>query len=115
MGTPQKDKKVTPGSFFLSMLTSGTSQIQTGAGEYGDETVADALFPKEINNFLLDREASRNTIDATRAGELALGATAPKATPDLADKLIQRAGATSLERQQSKQGRRSAFLTGGIK
>ena len=113
MGTP--DKTRTPGRALLAVLTSGTSEIKTGAGEYGDETVADALFPKEINNFLLDREASRNTIDATRAGEIALGATAPRAAPDLADKLLQRAGATSLERQQSKQGRRSAFLTGGIK
>ncbi len=38
----------------------------------------------------------------------------PPAAPDLADQLLQKAGATSLMRQQSKQGRKSAFLTGAM-
>jgi hypothetical protein len=95
----------------LAVMTSGTSEIKTGAGEYQDETVADSLFPKTVNNMMSgDRE------DARKATDLAKTATAdaanPGPAPDLADKLLARAGADSLRTQKTKQGRKSTFLSG---
>ena len=96
----------------LAVLTLGTSEIKTGAGANGDEVLADSLFPKEINNFLLDdREAERKYKEtaATQAAAKAM----PGPVPDLADQLLQRAGSSSLLRQQTRQGRKSTFLSGG--
>lgn len=42
----------------LAILTSGTSEIRTGGGAYGDETVADTLFPKAINDWALEGRAT---------------------------------------------------------
>jgi hypothetical protein len=96
----------------LAALTVGTSEIKTGSGEYGDETVADALFPKEVNNILLDdREKARRVTDAAKAD--AAKKAQPGPVPDLADKLLQRAGAQDLMRQKAKAGRKSTFLSGG--
>lgn len=79
----------------LGVLTSGTSEIKTGAGEYGDETVADSIFPKTINNLGLDeREINRQRADrAKRDGADSYSTPAP----DLTDELIRkRASAGSL-------------------
>ena len=95
----------------LGALTASTSQLKTGAGEYGDETLADSMFPKTINNMMSDdRENARKTTDAkTKADAIA---DTPGPAPDMADKLLKRAGADSLLRGKAKQGRRSAFLGG---
>lgn len=93
---------------FLAISTLGTSEIKTGGGEYGDETVADALFPKTINDMALDeRTEARKQTEIAKAAALQ-----PKKAPDIADQLLG-AGANSLLRQKTKQGRRSTFLGGG--
>lgn len=94
---------------FLAASTLGTSEIQTGGGEYGDEVLADSLFPKSINDFALDERSEKR-----RQAELAKSAIAkPPPTPDLADQLLQGKGSSALLRQKTKQGRRSTFLGGG--
>lgn len=96
----------------LATLTMGTSEIKTGAGEYGDETLADAAFPKEINNLLLDdRTNARKAADAAKAAEA--DKLRPGPPPDATAELIRQAGAASLLRQRGKSGRRSTFLSGG--
>lgn len=95
---------------FLAFSTLGTSEIKTGAGQYGDETLADSLFPKTINDMALD--------ERTEARKAADEANKPKPVgpgPDLADKLLAGAAGNSLQRQQTKKGRRSTFLAGGGK
>lgn len=97
---------------FLAISTLGTSEIKTGAGEYGDETLADSLFPKEINNLMLDeRSEARKAADAAKAAEA--DKLRPGPPPDATAELIRQAGAASLLRQRSKGGRRSTFLSGG--
>ena len=97
---------------FLALVTSGTSEIKTGGGEYGDETVADSLFPKQINNWALqDREQGRKATDAAaKESERKMN---PGPAPDATDKLIKQANDQAAQRLQTKQGRRSAFLSGG--
>lgn len=95
---------------FLAASTLGTSEIKTGGGEYGDETVADSLFPKSINDLALDeRTDARKATDAAK-----LAAAQPGPVPDLADKLLQGSSSNSLLRQQTRQGRRSTFLSGAL-
>ena len=96
---------------FLALSTFGTSEIKTGGGEYGDETVADAIFPKTINDIALGRIESRKLIDAQRQAEL--DAANPGPGPDLADKLVAGAGGRTAARLGQKRGRRSTFLGGG--
>lgn len=96
----------------LGILTMGTSEIKTGGGAYGDEVLADSLFPKTINDFLLDDRAdARKATDAKKAAELAKYQPGP--APDLATKLVQEAGGNAKLRQATKSGRRSTFLSGG--
>lgn len=91
----------------LAISSLGTSEIKTGGGEYGDETLADSLFPKSINNWALaDREEARRKVDADKAAM-----SAPPRAPDLADKLLEKAP------RGTKTGRKSTFISGayGIK
>ena len=93
---------------FLAASTLGTSEIKTGGGQYGDETVADSLFPKTINDLALD--------DRTAARKAADEANQPKPVgpgADLADQLLSGSAANTQLRLKTKQGRRSTFLTGG--
>lgn len=91
---------------FLAISTLGTSEIKTGGGEYGDETVADSLFPKTINDMALDERT-----EARRQTEIAKAAAAqPKPPPDLASELLQGVGPDG----RRKQGRRSTFLSGAM-
>lgn len=44
----------------LAAMTFGTSEVKTGGGQYGDEVLADSLFPKTVNDMMLnDRQAAR--------------------------------------------------------
>lgn len=91
----------------IGALTYGTSEIKTGSGKYHDETFADAFFPKEVNNWALeDRQKKRGEKDAADLADVE--AARPTPGPDLGDKLLKRAGATSL--LKTKQGRKSTFL-----
>lgn len=95
---------------FLFASTLGTSEIKTGAGEYGDETLADSIFPKTVNNLMLDdREAARKATDKAKADM-----AAPPNEPDLADRLLQGTAAGALLKQKTKTGRKSAFLLGAM-
>ncbi len=97
----------------LGALTFGTSEAKTGAGQYGDETIADSLFPKTINDAALgDRQEARAATDAAAKAEA--DAANPGPAPDLADKILSAGLTRSLQQQQSKQGRRSSFLTGSM-
>lgn len=88
---------------FLAASTLGLSEIKTGGGEYGDETVADSLFPKTINDLMSDdRTAARKATDAAKNAMVA-----PSRAPDLADKLLAGAGAPG-----KKLGRKSTFISG---
>lgn len=92
----------------LAVSTLGTSEIKTGGGQYGDETVADSLFPKTINDAMSD--------DRTAARKAADEANKPKPAalaPDMADQLLAGTAANGQLRLKAKQGRRSTFLTGG--
>lgn len=97
----------------LGAISLGTSEIKTGAGEYGDETLADALFPKTVNNWLDEgREASRRGKDAAQKALVDSAATQAALQPDAADAAIatKRAGALRLMTGRS---RKNSFLTGG--
>ena len=115
--TPEQEAKIKRGGTdfkraLLAISTLGTSEIRTGGGEYGDETVADALFPKEINNLMLDDRAdARKAADAAKAAEL--DKLKPGPPPDLTAELIQKSGGEALLRQRARGGRRSTFLSGG--
>lgn len=98
------------GRVLLAAASSGTSEIKTGGGQYGDETVADSLFPKTVNDAVdVQRTADRKSTDAR--SQLISDAANPGPAPDLADKLLSRAGAPSLMRQKAKQGRQSTFIS----
>lgn len=98
----------------LSLLTAGTSEWGTGGGEYGDETVADTIFPKFINDAMLDeRTKARADKDAAVEAEKAeIEAEKPKAAPDLTDGLLGEARKAQMLRQKSGAGRGSTFLSG---
>ncbi len=95
----------------LFNLTAGTSEIKTGGGEYKDETVADSIFPKTINNMNnIDRQNQRDTIDQNKQAQSdkeKAALTAPDAM-DATDNILGRTGA---RRMMSGQGRQSSFLT----
>lgn len=95
----------TLGKAALFVISSGTSEIKTG-GKYGDETLADSLFPSQVNGLFTDRNNTRAQMDkdaAARTAELA-----PPPPPDLGDTLLKRAG----RNLTTGQGRRGSFLTG---
>lgn len=97
----------------LAVMTSGTSEIKTGAGQYGDETVADSLFPKTVNDWALeDRQAGRNSTDAAAKAEVGKAAALAANAPDLTDALLKKSMKDSTNRLKSAQGRKSTFLTG---
>lgn len=96
----------------LGFLSMGTSEIKTGSGEHGDETLADALFPKNVNNFLdPDREDNRARLEAEREAELER--QKPKPGPDETDKAVQRARRGGQLRLLTQRGRRNSFLSQG--
>ncbi len=72
--------------------------------------MADSIFPKTVNDALLQRGSAHTAADAKKKAEE--DAMNPGPAPDLADKLLSRAGADSLMRTKSKLGRRSTFLSG---
>lgn len=100
----------------LAVLTSGTSEIQTGGGANKDETVADTLFPKPINDWALqDREKNRDKVAAdAEAAKKALDEERPVVAPDLTDKLVSDARKAQMLRLLSGRGRASTFLTGPL-
>lgn len=82
----------------LGILTSGTSEIKTGSGEYGDETVADSIFPKAINNLAMD-ERSVNRLQADSAKQKAAAKAGLDAAPtDITDDIIRKAAARTMLR-----------------
>lgn len=91
----------------LGISTLGTSEIKTGGGEYGDETLADSLFPRGINDWASGRNESRKAIDAERAAM-----NAPARKGDLADELLAGAAGQQQLRAGARRGRRSTFISG---
>ena len=96
----------------LAVLTSGTSEIQTGGGAYGDETLADTLFPKGINDWALDdRRNARQGKDAADAAEkAALDAGKPPPPMDFTDETLRAARSSALLRMATGRGRAGSFL-----
>lgn len=93
----------------LAFLSLGTSEIKTGAGEYGDGTVADALFPETINNWMLnDRQAAREDAKAAVGKEAQAIRERAANRPDATAVLLKKAAAGQLK---TKFGRASTFLT----
>ncbi len=82
----------------LAFATSGTSEIKTGGGQYGDETVADSLFPKTVNDWALeDRAAGRAGKDAATQTLIDKAASEAALSPDGTDAAVtaaKRQGAT---------------------
>ncbi len=96
----------------LGFATSGTSEIKTGGGQYGDETVADSLFPKTVNDWALeDRQAGRQGVDAAKQTEVDQAATAAALQPDAADAALKAARRQGAMRLMSGNGRKSSFIT----
>lgn len=94
----------------IAALTVGTSEIKTGGGEYGDETLADSIFPKTINDMNnQERQQSRMNTDMAKAKALDTQKRA-LVEPDPTDVYTRRAAAGRL---MSGNGRKSSFLTGG--
>lgn len=100
----------------LAVLTGGTSEIKTGGGANGDETVADTLFPTKINDLLLEdrTDARKKTAEEAAAEEAALDAAKPTLTPDLTDETIAKSKRAQALRGMTGRGRSSTFLTGPL-
>jgi hypothetical protein len=98
----------------LAILTSGTSEMKTGGGVYGDETVADSLFPKGVNDVALDERANaRAGVDAKAAAEKAqLEADKPGPAPDFTDETLSAARRSSKLRASMAYGRAATFSSG---
>jgi hypothetical protein len=96
----------------LSILTAGTSEIKTGGGLYGDETVADTLFPKAINDVALtDRANARKATDKAEADKKdALYNSKPPPVVDLSDVATKtRKNEQLLKMLRSSSGRSGTF------
>lgn len=95
----------------LGIATSGTSEIKTGGGQYGDETVADSLFPKTVNNALLDeRQGARAAKDAATQRLVDQAATNAALAPDALDAANGVARRQGARRLLQGAGRRNSFL-----
>lgn len=99
----------------LSLLTAGTSEVKTGTGQYGDETLADTLFPKVFNDMAQpDRQAARQAKDAADAAAKAkIDAEKPPPTVDLTDMALSAARKSARLRQMTGYGRSATFSNGG--
>lgn len=116
-GYKQGDAKTNSQNFgrsVLGALTFGTSNAQTGGGQYGDETVADSLFPKGINDAALgDRQEARGAADKSKQALIDKASTDAALQPDGADRALAASRRQGAMRLMTGRSRSNSFITSG--
>lgn len=91
-----------------NMNPDGTLNVAKADADPNTQANTDSLYRTTLP------DSKKAAFDAEVAARAPLDTNQVAPGPDLADKLLRKAGATSLLRQQTKQGRKSSFLAGAM-